>query len=68
MDGLNTLLQSVDSGSYVIDSCSLQQLHVISVQMMTEIESVDEFYQIFRIGDEFLGSKNTILGTLQPTA
>ena len=29
--------------------------------MMTEMESVDESYQIFRIGGEFLGSKNTIL-------
>ena len=62
MDGHNALLQSVDGESYVIDSCSLQQLHVISVQMMTEMESVDESYQIFRIGGEFLGSKNTALG------
>ena len=56
-------LQSVDGGSYVIDLCSLQQLRrVISVQVMTEMESVDESYQIFRIGGEFLGSKNTALG------
>ena len=62
MGGHNALLQSVDGGSYVIDSCSLQQLRVVSVQMMTEMESVDESYQIFRKGSEFLGSKNTALG------
>ena len=49
MDGHNALLQSVDGGSYVIDSCSLQQLRVIIVQVMTELESVDESHQIFRI-------------------
>ena len=55
------MLQSVDGGSYIIDSCSPQQLRVIGVQMMTEMESVDESCQIFSIGSEFLGSKNTAL-------
>ena len=62
VDRHNTPLQSVDVGFQVIDSSTVQQLRVISIQMMTEMETVDESYQIFRIGGEFLGSKNTALG------
>jgi len=42
---------------------SLQQPRIISVQVMTEKESVDESYHLFRIGldVEFLGFQNTAL-------
>ena len=46
MDGHNALLQSIDAGSYVIDLCSLKQLCVISIQVMTERESVDELFHV----------------------
>jgi len=61
VDGLDALLQSINGVSYIIDPCSLQQLRIISVQVMAEMESVDEYYQLFRIGGEFLGSYNTAL-------
>ena len=47
-------LDEHDGGSYVTNSCSLQQLRVISVQVVTELESVDESYQLVREGGEFL--------------
>ena len=46
MDGRNSLLQSIDGGSYVSNWCSLQQLRIIIIQMMTEVKSIDEFRQI----------------------
>ena len=48
MSSIHVLFNSCVSSAYII--------------MMTEMESVDESYQIFRIGGEFLGSKNTALG------
>jgi len=67
VDSLDALLQLINGRSYVIDPCSLQQLHIISV--LDEMESVDQSYQLFRIGGEFLGSQNISLRyTVQFTA
>jgi len=58
------ILQPADSINgvfYVIDRCSLQQLRIISVQVMAEMEFVDQSYQLLRIDGEFLGSHNTSL-------
>jgi len=61
VDDLNELLQLINGGSYFINPCSLQQLRIISIHVMAEMESVDQSYQLFRIGGEFLGTQNIAL-------
>lgn len=59
----NALMQLVNDGSCVIRF--LQQLCIISVQVMTEMKSVDEFYKLFHQSGGYLGSQNTAWGTIK---
>ena len=43
MDGTNALLQLNHGGAYVDDSRPLQKLSVVSIEMVANVKTIDEF-------------------------
>ncbi len=59
MDGTNELLQLKYGGAYVDGSRPLQKLSVVSVEVVTNVKTIDEFRYLFCTGNELFWPENT---------
>jgi hypothetical protein len=58
---LNTLLQTVDRRAYLDNPDTVNQLHIICIEVVTEVMTVNEVFQVISVRSELLGTQDRTL-------
>ena len=58
---LYTLLQALDRDAYLDNPDSVDELRVISVEVATQMVTVDDVIQVFSLSNKLLGTENRTL-------